>query len=31
VGFVKEGIMKKYTYLKKEDIFIDEILMAYVK
>ena len=31
VGFAKEGIMKKYTYLKKEDIFIDEILMAFVK
>jgi putative acetyltransferase len=31
VGFVKEGIMKKYTYLKKADIFIDEVLMSFVK
>jgi putative acetyltransferase len=30
-GFVKEGIMKKYTYRKREDVFIDEVLMAYVK
>lgn len=30
-GFIKEGIMKKYTYLKKEAIYIDEVLMAFVK
>ena len=30
VGFEKEGILKKYTYLKEKNIFIDEILMAYI-
>ena len=30
-GFIKEGIMKKYTYLKKEAIYVDEVLMAFVK
>lgn len=30
VGFEKEGTLKKYTYLKEKDIFIDEILMAYL-
>ena len=30
VGFEKEGILKKYTYLKEKDTFIDEIQMAYL-
>lgn len=30
VGFEKEGILKKYTYLKEKDRYIDEILMAYL-
>ena len=29
-GFEKEGTLKKYTYLKEKDTFIDEILMAYL-
>ncbi len=29
-GFLKEGILKKYTYLKKEDRYLDEIMMAYL-
>lgn len=29
-GFVQEGILRKYTYLKSKDIFIDEILMSYL-
>lgn len=28
VGFVKEGVLRKYTYLKSKDQFIDEILMS---
>jgi len=28
-GFVKEGFLKKYIYLKSEGIFLDDILMAY--
>ena len=28
VGFTKEGILKKYTYLKSKNQFIDEILMS---
>lgn len=27
-GFTKEGVLKKYTYLKSKDQFIDEILMS---
>jgi len=30
VGFEKEGTLKKYTYLKEKDTFIDEIMMAYI-
>jgi L-phenylalanine/L-methionine N-acetyltransferase len=30
VGFVKEGILKKYTWLKSENRFLDEVLMAYL-
>jgi len=29
-GFQKEGLLKKYTYLKSEHRFIDEIMMALV-
>ena len=28
VGFEKEGVMKKFTYLKSENQFIDEVLMS---
>lgn len=30
IGFVKEGILKKYTWLKSENRFLDEIMMAYL-
>ncbi len=30
VGFEKEGTLKKYTYLKEKNTFIDEIQMAYL-
>ena len=29
-GFDEEGILRKYTYLKSKNIFIDEILMSYI-
>ena len=29
-GFEAEGIMRKYTYLKKERRFLDELLMSYI-
>jgi putative acetyltransferase len=29
-GFTKEGIFKKYTYLKSENRFIDEVIMSYI-
>jgi RimJ/RimL family protein N-acetyltransferase len=29
-GFEKEGIMKKLTYLKSENKYLDEVLMAYI-
>jgi putative acetyltransferase len=29
-GFVKEGVLKKFTYLKSEDKFLDEVMMAYL-
>jgi len=28
-GFEKEGLLKKYIYLKNENLFLDDILMAY--
>jgi L-phenylalanine/L-methionine N-acetyltransferase len=31
VGFEAEGIMKKYTYLKREGRFLDELLMSYIQ
>jgi ribosomal protein S18 acetylase RimI-like enzyme len=29
-GFKKEGELKKYIYLKNENLFLDDILMAYL-
>jgi putative acetyltransferase len=29
-GFKREGIFEKYIYLKSENIFLDDILMAYL-
>ncbi|MBR7801350.1 GNAT family N-acetyltransferase [Undibacterium fentianense] len=29
-GFVAEGILRDYTYLKSEDRFINEVLMSYL-
>jgi L-phenylalanine/L-methionine N-acetyltransferase len=29
-GFVEEGILKKYTYFKSEDRYIDEVMMSYI-
>ena len=29
-GFVKEGLLKKFTYLKSEKKFLDEVMMAYL-
>jgi RimJ/RimL family protein N-acetyltransferase len=28
VGFIKEGVLKNYTYLKSKNQFIDEVLMS---
>ncbi len=30
VGFEKEGILRSYTYLKSEDRYLDEVMMAYL-
>ena len=30
VGFVKEGVLKKFTYLKSENKFLDEVMMAFL-
>ena len=30
VGFTKEGVLKKFTYLKSEDKYLDEVMMAYL-
>ena len=30
VGFQKEGVLRNYTYLKSENRFLDEVLMAYL-
>ena len=30
VGFEEEGVMRKYTYLKSEGRFLDELLMSYI-
>lgn len=29
-GFVKEGVLKKFTFLEKENNFLDEVMMAYL-
>ena len=29
-GFAKEGILKNFTYLKSENRFLDEVMMAYI-
>jgi L-phenylalanine/L-methionine N-acetyltransferase len=29
-GFVQEGVMQRYTHLKRENRFVDEVLMAYL-
>jgi L-phenylalanine/L-methionine N-acetyltransferase len=29
-GFEEEGILRKYTYLKSEDKYIDELMMSYI-
>jgi putative acetyltransferase len=29
-GFEKEGLLKKYIYLKNENLFLDDVLMAYL-
>jgi L-phenylalanine/L-methionine N-acetyltransferase len=30
VGFEAEGILRKYTHLKREGRFLDELLMSYI-
>lgn len=30
IGFEAEGVLRKFTYLKSEDRFIDETLMSYI-
>ena len=30
VGFEEEGILKNYTYLKKENKYINEVLMSLI-
>lgn len=29
-GFVKEGVMKNYTYLRAQDTYLDEVMMSFV-
>lgn len=29
-GFAKEGVLKNFTYLKSENKFLDEVMMAYL-
>jgi putative acetyltransferase len=29
-GFVKEGLLKKYIHLKTENLFLDDVVMAYL-
>lgn len=29
-GFTKEGLLKNFTYLKSENRFLDEVMMAYI-
>jgi putative acetyltransferase len=30
MGFVQEGILRHYTYMKSENRFLDEVLMSYL-
>lgn len=30
VGFQKEGVLRRYTYLKSENRYLDEVLMSYL-
>ncbi len=30
IGFAKEGVLRKYTWLKSENRFLDEVVMAYL-
>jgi RimJ/RimL family protein N-acetyltransferase len=30
VGFQKEGVLRKFCYLKSENRFLDEVMMAYL-
>jgi L-phenylalanine/L-methionine N-acetyltransferase len=30
IGFEREGILRKYTHLKRENRFLDEVMMAYL-
>jgi L-phenylalanine/L-methionine N-acetyltransferase len=30
-GFVKEGVLRNYTYLKSENKFLDEVMMAWIE
>jgi putative acetyltransferase len=30
VGFEKEGVLKKYTWLKSENRYLDELMMSYI-
>ena len=30
IGFVKEGVLRKFTHLKSEGRFIDEVMMSYL-
>ena len=30
VGFEKEGVLRRYTHLKSENRFLDEVLMSYL-
>ncbi|MBZ5857507.1 GNAT family N-acetyltransferase [Flavihumibacter profundi] len=30
VGFVKEGVLRNYTWFKNEDRFLDEIMMSWI-
>ena len=29
-GFIKEGVLRNYTYLKSENKFLDEVMMAWI-
>lgn len=29
-GFQKEGVLRKYTFLKSENCFLDEVMLSYL-